>query len=248
MFFKILFALTIIAEFYTVPTFLKYYWPQKCKQSLLFKIISATLFVLCGVLAMKISGNNTSYAYLMVLGLVFGWFGDYFLHSLNDRMVEFIIGVVAFLIGHVFYIAAFYHALKTLKPDAKLFNWYDFVAVGVVFAIVTLYVVLKKIYQKKGPMVIGLMLYGIFLTAMVVKACLYMYAEWDYGINDTMVPALLTVGIGSVFFFLSDASLGLILTGDGVQRKMRIFNIITYFIAQILLAVSILFVRSQIII
>ena len=247
MFFKILFALTILAEFYTVPTFLKYYWPKKCKQSLIFKMISATLFVLCGVLAMKISGNNSSYAYLMVLGLVFGWRGDYFLHSLKDRMIEFIIGGVAFLVGHIFYSAAFYHALKTLKPDAKLLNWYDFVAVGIVVVLVTLYVVLKKIYQKKGPMVIGLMLYGIFLTAMVVKACLYMYAEWDYGVSDTMVPALLTVGIGSVFFFLSDGSLGLILTGDEVKRKMRIFNIITYFIAQILLAVSILFVRSSVI-
>ena len=247
MFLKILFALTILAEFYTVPTFLKYYWPKKCKQSLMFKMISATLFVLCGVLAMKISGNNTSYAYLMVFGLMFGWFGDYFLHSLKDRMVEFIIGVVAFLVGHLFYIAAFYHALKTLKPDAKLLNWYDFVAVGVVFALVTLYVVLKKIYQKKGPMVIGLMLYGVFLTAMVVKACLYMYAEWDYGLNDTMIPALLTVGIGSVFFFLSDLSLFFILTGDEVKKNMRFFNIITYFIAQVLLAVSILFVRSSVI-
>lgn len=248
MFLKILFVLTILAEFYTVPTFLKHYWPQKCKKSLLFKMISATLFVLCGVLAMKISGNNTSYASLMIIGLVFGWVGDYFLHSLKNRMVEFVIGVVAFLVGHLFYIAAFYHALKTLRPDAKLLNWYDFVAVGAVFALVCVYVAVKKIYQKKGPMVIGLMLYGIFLTAMVVKACLYMYAEWDYGINDTMVPALLTVGIGSVFFFLSDASLGLILTGDEVKKNMRFFNIITYFIAQVLLAVSILFVRSSVLV
>ncbi len=247
MIFKILFALTIIAEFYTVPKFLKYYWPTKCKQSMLFKMISATLFVLCGVFAMKISGNNTSYAYLMVLGLVFGWLGDYFLHSLKDRMVEFIIGVVAFLVGHIFYIAAFYHALKTLRPDAKLLNWYDFVAVGIVLALVVLYVIFMKIYQRKGPMVIGLILYGIFLTTMVVKAGLYMYAEWEYGINDAMIPTLLTVGIGSVFFFLSDLSLFFILTGEEVKRSMRNFNIITYFIAQILLASSILFVRSQII-
>lgn len=248
MLFKILMALTIIAEFFTVPMFLKYYWPTKCKQSLLFKMISATLFVLCGVFAMKASGNNTSYAVLIVWGLVFGWLGDYFLHSLKDRMVEFILGVVAFLIGHLFYIAAFYHALKTLRPDAKLLNWYDFVIVGAVLALVSVYVAVKKIYQKKGPMVFGLMLYVVFLTAMVVKAALYLYAEWDYGINDSMVPALLTVGVGSVFFFLSDASLGLILTGDEVKRGMRIFNIITYFIAQILLAVTILFVSSNVIV
>ena len=163
-------------------------------------------------------------------------------------MVEFIIGGVAFLVGHLFYIAAFYHALKTLKPDAKLLNWYDFVPVGIALALVVLYVIFMKIYQKKGPMVIGLILYGIFLTTMVVKAGLYMYAEWEYGINDSMVPALLTVGIGSVFFFLSDLSLFFILTGDEVKKGMRYFNIITYFIAQILLALSILFVRSQVIV
>ena len=73
MFLKILLAVAVLAEFYTVPTFLKHYWPKKCKMSLLFKMISATLFVLCGVLSMKIAGNNTSYASLMVLGLVFGW-------------------------------------------------------------------------------------------------------------------------------------------------------------------------------
>ncbi len=248
MIFTVLMALTIIAEFFTVPMFLKYYWPTKCKQSLMFKMISATLFVLCGVFAMKASGNNTSYAALMIVGLIFGWLGDYFLHSLKDRMVEFIIGVVAFLVGHIFYIAAFYHALKTLKPDAALFNWYEFVVVAAAVALVSVYATVKKLYQKKGPMVIGLILYGAVLTEMVVKACLYMYAEWDFGINDTMVPALLTVGIGSVFFFLSDASLGIILTGDKVKRPMRIFNIATYFIAQILLASSILFINSQIIV
>lgn len=248
MFIKIIFAITIIAEFFTVPMFLKYYWPNKCKQSLMYKMISATLFVICGICAMKIAKNNTSYAYLMILGLVFGWLGDLLLHSLKDKMLHFVLGVVAFLIGHLFYIAAFYHALKTLRPDAKLINWYDFVAIGIVLAIVVLYVVVRHIYQKKGPMVVGLLLYGIFLTYMVVKAVLYMYAEWSYGINDTMVPALITTGIGSVFFFLSDLSLFFILTGDEVKRGMRIFNIITYFIAQILLACTILFVRSQIIV
>ena len=248
MFYKILFALVILAEFYTVPMFLKYYWPKKCKQSLMYKMISATLFVLCGVLAMKISGNNTSYASLMVWGLVFGWLGDLLLHSLKDKTIHFVLGVVAFLLGHVFYIAAFHHALKTLNPEARLYTWYEFLILVVVMFFVCLYVAAKKYYQKKGPMVIGLLAYGAFLVAMVIKACLYLYAEWDYGISDYMVPAIFTVGIGSLFFLFSDASLGLILMDDEVKRPMRIFNIITYFIAQILLAASILFVRSQIIV
>ncbi len=247
MFFKILFALSIVAEFVTVPIFLKYYWPKKCKQSLIFKMISATLFVICGFFAMQMSGNNTSYAAIMLIGFVFGWFGDLFLHSLKDKMLHFVFGVVSFLVGHIFFIAAFHHAIKSINPTASLFNIYEILSIVALMALVCIYVVFKKFYQKKGPMVIALLVYGLFLVTMFVKAMSYCVAEWSYGISDFMYPAMITTGIGALFFLLSDGSLGLILMGDEVKRGMRIFNIVTYFIAQILLAVSILFIRSQII-
>lgn len=248
MFFKLAFALTIIAEFFTVPVFLKYYWPKKCKESLTFKMISATLFVLCGLCAMKIAGNNTSYAALMLIGFVFGWLGDLLLHSLKDKMLHFILGVISFLVGHVFFIAAFHHAIKSLDPTASLFAWYEILSIAVIIAAVVVFAVCKKYYQKKGPMVIALIAYGVFLVTMFVKAMVYCFTEWNYGIGDYMYPAMITAGLGALFFLLSDGSLGLILMGDEVKRKMRIFNIITYFIAQILLAVSILFIRSSVII
>lgn len=248
MFFKIAFALTIIAELYTVPMFLKYYWPKKCKESLTFKMISATLFVLCGVFAMKISGNNTSYAALMLIGFAFGWLGDLLLHSLKDKMLHFILGVISFLVGHIFFISAFHHAIKSIDPTAALLSWYELLAVAVIMAAVIVFAVCKKYYQKKGPMVIALIAYGVFLVTMFVKAISYCFTEWNYGIGDYMYPAMITAGLGGLFFLLSDGSLGLILMGDEVKRKMRIFNIVTYFIAQILLAVSILFIRSSVIV
>ena len=247
MLFKIIFALSIVLEFVTVPMFLKYYWPQKCKQSLMFKMISATLFVLCGFAAMQMSGNNTSYAAIMLIGFVFGWMGDLLLHSLKDKMLHFVFGVVSFLVGHIFFIAAFHHAIKTLDPAATLFSLPEILAIVALMAVVSVFAVCKKYYQKKGPMVIALLVYGLFLVTMFVKAMSYCVAEWSYGINDYMYPAMLTAGLGAFFFLLSDGSLGLILMGDEVKRGMRIFNIVTYFIAQILLAVSILFIRSQII-
>lgn len=247
MFYKILFAVTIIAEFVTVPLFLKYYWPQKCVKSLTFKMASAVLFVLCGFSAMKISANNTSYAMLIIIGLVLGMVGDFFLHSLKNKMIHFIIGVVAFLVGHIFYISAFYHAQKTLRPQSALFSWYEVVAVAVIVIACLVFAFAKDLVKKKGPMVIGCIVYAAILTEMVLKAILYIFAELNYGINDSMIPAVITVGVGSVFFLLSDASLGIILIGDETKRGMRIFNIITYFVAQILLASSILFIRSQII-
>jgi len=246
MFFKILFGLSIFAEFFTVPVFLKYYWPKKCKQSLLFKMISATLFVICGYSAMKVAVNNTTYASLMLIGFVFGWFGDLLLHSLKDKMLHFALGVVSFLVGHIFFIAAFHHAIKTLNPEASLFAWYEIVSVVVIITAVVIFGIFKKYYQKKGPLVFALLAYGVFLVTMFVKAMVYCGTEWMYGINDYMYPAIITSGLGALFFLLSDGSLGLILMGDETKRGMRIFNIVTYFIAQILLAVSILFIRSQI--
>ncbi len=246
MIYKILFAITILAEFYTVPTFLKYYWPKKCKQSLLFKMISATLFVICGFSAMKVAGNNTSYAALMLIGFVFGWLGDLLLHSLKDKMLHFALGVVSFLVGHIFFISAFHHAIKTLNPEASLFAWYEILSIVVIIIAVVIFGIFKKYYQKKGPLVFALLAYGVFLVTMFVKAMTYCVTEWLDGTSDYMYPAIITAGVGALFFLLSDGSLGLILMGDEVKRGMRIFNIITYFIAQILLAVSILFIRSQI--
>lgn len=248
MLFKILLGLTVAAEFFTVPMFLKYYWPKKCKQSLIYKMISATLFVLCGFCAMQAAGNNTSYASLMLIGFVFGWFGDLLLHSLKDKMLHFALGVVSFLVGHIFFVAAFHHAIKSLDPAAPLFTWYEILTVVVAIIAVTIFGIFKKYYQKKGPMVFALLLYGVFLVSMFVKSITYCVAEWSYGINDYMYPAIITAGLGGLFFLLSDGSLGLILMGDETKRGMRIFNITTYFIAQILLALSILFIRSQIII
>lgn len=247
MIYKILFAITVLAEFYTVPTFLKYYWPKKCKQSLIFKMISATLFVLCGIFAMKMAGNNTSYAYLMIIGFVFGWFGDLLLHSLKNKMIHFALGLVSFLVGHIFFVAAFHHAIKTLNPEASLFDWYELVAIAVILVAVVIFGICKKYYQKKGPLVFALLFYSVFLVAMFVKSMTYCATEWLDGMNDYMYPAILTAGLGGLFFLISDGSLGLILMGDEVKKGMRIFNIITYFIAQIFLAASLLFVRSQII-
>jgi hypothetical protein len=67
-----------------------------------------------------------------------------------------------------------------------------------------------------------------------------------FGVDDNMFMIALTVGLGAILFFLSDASLGIILVDDKpVKRGMRIFNITTYYAAQVLLAASIFFVFSR---
>lgn len=244
MVYNILFALTIVLEFVTVPIFLKYYWPDKCKQSMLFKMISATLFVLCGYFAIKISGNNTPYADLMLWGLIFGWLGDLLLHWLSDKMAIFAVGVVAFLTGHIFYIVALQKAIETTYPASSPFEWYEFVFLAVALTAVLIFAFVKKLFKEKPAITSALTVYGVILFIMFAKTARYAIGEWAYGTNDHMVLTFVTVLGGGALFAISDLLLGYIILLNKHNRILRIINIVTYFAAQILLASSILVVRS----
>lgn len=243
--FKVLFVLTILLEFVTVPMFLKNYWPQKCKKSMLFKMISASLFVLCGFCAIKISGNNTPYANLIFWGLVFGWIGDLLLHWLTPKFVVYAGGLIAFLTGHIFYIVAFQKAIETTYPGASVLTWYEILIAVVVVGVILAIALMKNIVKGREVMVFGGVAYGLILIAMLVKSARYVIGEWAYGTNDHMVGIFFTVFVAAVLFVTSDLLLGYIIGfKKNDKRILRIINIATYFPAQILFACSILFVQS----
>jgi len=247
MFFNVMYFLCVAAEFVAVPIFLKYYWPTKCKESFIWKTVAATLFVLAGFFAMKASGNNTPYADMMMWGLVFGLMGDLLLHALTKVMWPFVLGVVSFLTGHIFYIIAIQKAIKTTYPDSSVFEWYELLAIVLIVAVTICYLLIRNIVKKDNiPMLAGLSAYLVILTTMLVKAFRYVIGEWSYGTNDHMVMVVITVAVGALLFFISDVTLGLIILNKErfETRPMRIFNITTYFVAQILLASSIYFVHS----
>lgn len=239
MFSKILFAIVVALEFVFVPLFLKYSWPKKCWKSFGYKMVCSALFFSAGLLAVHISGNHTIYAKLILWGLAFGWLGDLFLHLITDKIWVFGLGLFAFLGGHIFYIFAFQKAIYATYPDASAVAWYEIVAVVVLVGLIVLYAVLKKL-NYKTPLAIPVVLYAITISSMLVKAFRFCIGEWAYGTNEHIVWLFLTVALGAVLFVLSDGSLGLLLfAGQGKNRPLKIFNIATYFAAQILLASSI---------
>ena len=244
--FKILFLIGVVVEVPLVALFLKYYWPDRCKQSFITKVICSLLFVLLGVFAAKETGNNTMFADYMIWGLVFGMAGDLLLHAMTTKMLPFILGVVAFLIGHVYYIMAIQRAIYTVGLSKGLFVWYELLIILVVVVLAVIYCIKTNAFKRKGPMVYGLLAYGVVLATMLAKAVRYVADEIAFGVNDNMAMIAVTVGLGAILFFLSDATLGIILTDDKpVKRGMRIFNITTYYAAQVLLAASIFFVYSR---
>ena len=182
---------------------------------------------------------------MIIIGLLFGWIGDLFLHIVSDKIIFFGIGGLAFLIGHIFYIDAFAKAIQETYPQSNTFEWYEILAVVLLVAAVVLYGVLKKI--KFNPMMIAVLLYAVTISTMLVKALRYSIGEIVYGMNDHMIMICVTVALGAILFVLSDGSLGMILfAGKKGNRPLKIFNIVTYFAAQILLASSIFFIRTTV--
>lgn len=66
------------------------------------KLIASSAFI-----AVALQGGATTYGYgrLILVGLVFSWFGDMFLTSVTQT--AFLLGLSAFLLAHVSYVAAF---------------------------------------------------------------------------------------------------------------------------------------------
>ena len=244
--FNTLFIIGAIAEIPLVALFLKFYWPDRSIKSFTTECICSLTFVLLGIFATKATGNNTLYADYIIWGLVLGMVGDLLLHSLTTKMLPYILGVVAFLIGHIYYIMAFQRAIYTTGYSDGAFVWYEFLIISVLLVVALIYALKTNTFKRKAAMAYGLLAYGVVLATMLAKAVRYVIGEIAYGTNDNMLMVAITVGLGALLFFLSDASLGIILTDDKpVKRGMRIFNITTYYTAQVLLAASIFFVFSR---
>ncbi len=239
----IVFGLCLVVEAIFTPWYLKALWPQKCRKSLILKMICSTMFVSVGVLSMFIAENFSSYAITMLVGLVFGWIGDYFLHA-KPTNAYFATGFTSFLIGHIFYIVAYVKALPKLYPDYEMFSAPE-IAVGLVIIAAAL-VSAKVLKVKFSPKVVkyAIAVYFIVITFMFTKASALGYNYWQNGGKHGII-CFVVLTFGSLFFVLSDATLGIINFGD--QKKnypLKIFNIITYFWGQIMLASSILFINA----
>ncbi len=239
----ILFAVCLIVEVFCVPWYLKALWPEKCRKSLVLKMICSTMFVSIGVLSMFISGNFSQYAITMLIGLVLGWLGDYFLHA-KPTNAYFATGFTSFLIGHIFYIVAYVRALPKLFPDYEMFNAPEIIVGVVVIAAALISAKVLKVNFSPKIVKYAIGVYFVVITFMFTKASALGFNYWQSG-GERGIICFLALMLGSLCFVLSDATLGIIKFGG--QKKnypLKIFNILTYFWGQIMLASSILFINA----
>ncbi|MBS7359033.1 MAG: hypothetical protein KIG53_00345 [Oscillospiraceae bacterium] len=238
MLLKVLFVICIAAEMFFVPIHFKYAWPYGCKTSLIYKMLSSTMFVSIGVLSMLIAGNFSSYAVFMVIGLVCGWFGDYFLHGKMTNTF-FVIGFLFFLANHIMYINAFMRASNALIPGFNKYNTPEVIAViaMVVFAVAV--GILSKMEFSPKFFAIGVLVYAFIISIMAVRAVSLGYNIYIGGAEHGLFT-FVSLTLGAIGFVLSDSTLAIIMFCHKRTKPLKLFNLLTYFWGQILLAQTIL--------
>ena len=188
---------------------------------LLLKTLASLAFVCLGLLGAARAGG--AYAWLTWIGLILGAAGDVLLQFMDcrpkDREPFFRAGLGAFLIGHVFYIVAF--ALL-----GRVTGWAVLLA-AVLFAALFLLQFPARMDLKNQK--VPVYAYTAVISVMTAFAVL----SFGTGARGALV------GLGGILFLVSDAILALIFFSPLREKSLPTWNLITYYAAQILLALSI---------
>ena len=191
------------------------------KRKLLTKTGLSCLFVFT---AMVQPHPFPGYFYLLIIGLLFCLGGDVFLALPQEKM--FLLGLVSFLLGHVFYILSFFYV-----GDVSLLTW-----VGAGIGSLVSGAVFLWLRPHLGSMLIPVIAYMIVITMMVVGA-------WTVVGDESLdLSGRLLVFFGAVSFYFSD----LFVARDRFVKTEfanRLIGLPMYYIGQFLLAFSVGIVR-----
>lgn len=238
----ILYVLFIAVEAVFTPLFLKAQRNGICIKSFCFKMICASMFMLLGILSWQYSSNSSEFAKFILISLALSWFGDMFLH-IKTKYITFAVGFCFFTAAHVVYIISYSKAWKQYLPDKSFFSVIDILLFFGVFLGAYLYIKFKKKMPIKGvgvPVCVG---YGLVLVTMLVKAVTFS-VNYIVLYGTEAIAGAACLALGGICFFMSDASLALLLfnPADKGRIGLKNHNIATYFLGQSLLALSILFI------
>ncbi|MBQ8766300.1 MAG: hypothetical protein IJZ16_05790, partial [Clostridia bacterium] len=83
-----------------------------------------------------------------------------------------------------------------------------------------------------------------FLVVMLIKACNFGITYFTSNSENGLYGMLILL-VGGILFFISDLTLGIRLLGGGKGNKtIKTVSLYAYFIAQLLLSTSILFIKA----
>jgi alkenylglycerophosphocholine/alkenylglycerophosphoethanolamine hydrolase len=183
------------------------------KESVTARVILKSLPLLCLIAWVRLTARDR-YATLILVGLIFSLVGDILLEISDDLFVP---GLVAFLIGHVWYIIAFLAVTRELKwPRALPF------AAWVILAYLLL-------LPNLGSMAVPVAAYVIVIGTMMWRS--------SATLNSPVLRWQWFALIGAILFGLSDTLLA-VKKFSGVTVGPAFTVIVLYWLGQLGLALS----------
>jgi uncharacterized membrane protein YhhN len=180
----------------------------------IFKPLTMVFIIAMALTGLK--GNRKFYGCFVLLGLLFSLLGDVLLMLPADL---FVLGLVSFLIAHIFYIMAFSQGV-----DLRLnsLSWVPFLLFGVL--------IYGCMLPSLKEMTIPVLAYMVVILTMGWRA----YERWGQNKTREAKRAL----IGAVLFIISDSALGI----NRFRFPFELSTLVvlgTYFPAQWFIAMSV---------
>lgn len=241
----VLISVCFIAQFLALKHYIKIMYPKIGWNTLASKALCSALFVLTAFIAGSISDGGFHFN-TMTAAFVCAFFGDVFLHvypKLGSVFVNYALGGLSFLAGHVLLVISFFRLCTSYRPDSPALSASEIIAAIILCAAVN--IALRLFGLKLGKFTVPVIIYSLALMLMVVKAvsaCVLMLGSpTDFGVFRFAAVAALS--LGAILFAASDIVLATDFFSGGKDIKKKTANMILYYSGQMLLATSLLWIE-----
>ena len=203
---------------------------QKPLISLYVKALASLSFIILGTYSLLVNANDIpEFMGWILLGLASGMIGDIVLALRPLRPIEedkliIVFGIISFSIGHLFYLTA----LLMMST----FSW-----VSLIVGLIAFLIVIVMSYVMKFDMKIARIpsyVYAFLIFFMVGQSVMA-------GVQLNFQTSSILFLIGAILFGVSDLILAPIYYANKSSKLMITLNLLTYYGAQILIALSIAF-------
>ena len=238
MLYQIITALVCLAVMVLAPIFVKEQKNGPCWRSLFVKMVAATGYVAVGLLCAVSTRACSAFDKLLLAALALSWIGDLFLHLWQTKVFP-VIGFLGFFSAHFFFIAAYLKGIAAFAPDRGFFSVPEIVFVAA-FIVCFVIFAAKTGMNLKGVIAVPIVLYAAVITTMLCKATVLGVAAVQAGAAHggwILVCAL----AGALLFVASDFTISILMFNEKHKKNypLKMFNIVTYFAAELLLALLI---------
>ena len=219
--------------------YIRYGLPTITKRSYCYKMFASGIFLINGLIG-YFYYNNSIFSKWVLLGLAFGCLGDVVIalepfikeneKKKKRNTIAVTIGGALFFIGHLMYIVAF---AKELKLTESFIPVLYFCIVGGIIAVAFVTFAFTKI--RMGKFTIPIAFYALAITSMLALSVNVALTSTTGGI-----PFKIVMFVAPLFFVISDTTI--VLRFFDKQKygtyPIRIINLGTYFIAQMLFGLA----------